>query len=165
MNPRPNTGSPLPGLSRRSVLGVTVAGAAGLLTAACGGGGSSGTTGTSSGDTTTPSAAGSSTGSSSSGGGGSNGLVKTAKVPVGEGVILADQKIVVTQPTAGQFKGFSAICTHMNCTVGSIQGGTIMCPCHGSQYSIKDGSVTGGPAPKPLSKIAVKVVGDEVVKA
>ena len=53
----------------------------------------------------------------------------------------------------------------MDCTVGSIQNGTITCPCHGSTYSIKDGSVLGGPAPTPLSKIAVKVVGDEVVKA
>ena len=86
-------------------------------------------------------------------------------MPVGEGIILNDQQIVVTQPTKGDFKAFSAICTHMNCMVGSISHGTIVCPCHGSQYSIKDGSVLGGPAPKPLPAIAVKVDGTEVVKA
>jgi Rieske Fe-S protein len=160
MNPTPNSSPLTAGLSRRSVLGVTVAGAAGLLTAACGG--SSGGTDTASGsDSKTPSA----DKSSSAAAGDSSSLVATAKVPVGEGVILTDQKIVVTQPTKGEFKGFSAICTHMQCTVGTIKNGTIICPCHGSMYSIKDGSVTGGPAPKPLSPIAVKVDGADVVKA
>jgi Rieske Fe-S protein len=159
MNPRPNTGPTSPDVSRRTVLGVTVAGAAGLLVA-CGGGGS---TGAASGDKSSdpPGAAG----TSSAAPGGSSGLVKTAKVPVGEGVILTGPKIVVTQPTAGSFKAFSAICTHMSCTVASIQNGTITCPCHGSQYSVKDGSVISGPAPKPLPEIAIKVEGGEVVKA
>jgi Rieske Fe-S protein len=162
MNPSPNTSSLPPGLSRRTVLGVTVAGAAGLLTAACGGS-SSAETATGSDPTSSdpkPSSAGSSASS-----GGSGGLVATAKVPVGEGIILTDQKIVVTQPTKGDFKAFSAICTHMACTVASIKDGAITCPCHGSQYSIKDGSVLGGPAPKALSSIAIKVDGTEVVKA
>jgi Rieske Fe-S protein len=161
MNPRPNTNSLPPGLSRRSVLGVTVAGATGLL-AACGG---SSTSTADPGSDTSSSAGGSSPSDSASEDAGGGGLVATAKVPVGEGVILTDQKIVVTQPTEGQFKAFSAICTHMQCVVGSIKNGTIMCPCHGSQYSIKDGSVTGGPAPKPLPPINVKVEGTEVVKA
>jgi len=162
MNPPVNDSSLQPGLSRRTVLGVSVAGAAGLLTAACGGS-SSGSTKTASGSGSTPSAAGSS--ASSGGGGSSAGLVATSKVPVGEGVILAAEKIVVVQPTAGDFKAFSAICTHMGCTVASIQNGTITCPCHGSTYSAKDGSVLGGPSTTALHKIAVKVSGGEVVKA
>jgi Rieske Fe-S protein len=163
MNPSPNTSSLPPGLSRRTVLGVTVAGAAGLLTAACGGSSSGAETATGSDPTSSdpaPSAAGSSASS-----GGSGGLVATAKVPVGEGIILTGEKIVVTQPTKGDFKAFSAICTHMNCTVALVKDGTIICPCHGSEYSIKDGSVLGGPAPRALSSIAIKVDGTEVVKA
>jgi Rieske Fe-S protein len=70
----------------------------------------------------------------------------------------------VTQPTKGEFKGFSAVCTHMGCIVSSISGDTITCPCHGSQYSIKDGSVLGGPAPSPLPGVKVAVKGGEVVK-
>jgi Rieske Fe-S protein len=80
-------------------------------------------------------------------------------------VINADAKVVVTQPTAGEFKAFSSTCTHMGCQVTGISGGHITCPCHGSSYSIADGSVQGGPAPRPLPKVAIKVEGDEVVRA
>jgi Rieske Fe-S protein len=152
MNPRPNTSPLSPELSRRTVLGVTVAGASGLLVA-CGG---SSSPSSASGDTSSDSP----TDSADPGG-----LVAKSKVPVGEGVILTGPKIVVTQPTAGNFKAFTAVCTHMGCTVGSIADGTITCPCHGSQYSIKDGSVKKGPAPKALAEIAIKVDGDEIVKA
>jgi Rieske Fe-S protein len=156
MNPRPNTSPLSPELSRRTVLGVTVAGASGLLVA-CGG---SSSPGSASGDTSSDSPSDSPTDSADPGG-----LVAKSKVPVGEGVILTGPKIVVTQPTAGNFKAFTAVCTHMGCTVGSIADGTITCPCHGSEYSIKDGSVKKGPAPKPLAEIAIKVDGDEIVKA
>ena len=44
-----------------------------------------------------------------------NAIAKTADVPVGSGLIV--DKVVVTQPTAGVFKGFSATCTHAGCTV------------------------------------------------
>jgi len=71
-------------------------------------------------------------------------------VPVGGGKIFADQSVVVTQPTAGTFKAFSSICTHQGCTVNAVAGGTINCPCHGSKFNIADGSVTAGPAKKPL---------------
>jgi Rieske Fe-S protein len=71
-------------------------------------------------------------------------------IPVGGGKIFADQSVVVTQPTAGTFKAFSAICTHQGCTVNAVSAGTINCPCHGSKFNIADGSVTAGPAKKPL---------------
>ena len=48
---------------------------------------------------------------------------------------------MVTQPTEGDFKGFSAVCTHQGCLVANVDGGTINCTCHGSQFSIEDGSV------------------------
>ena len=174
MNPPADDSLLQPGISRRRVLGLTVAGAAGLVTAACGGGGS-----TASGDPTS-SASGSSPGtggSTATSGGGSASLVATSDVPVGGGVFIKNGKIiaspgpqekltaVVTQPTAGNFKAFTTTCTHMNCTVGEIKDGAILCPCHGSTYSIKDGSVTGGPAPKALSAIAIKVDGDNITRA
>jgi Rieske Fe-S protein len=160
MNPRPNTSPLSPELSRRTVLGVTVAGASGFLVA-CGGTSSpSSSSSDPSSDSPSDPPSDSPTASADQGG-----LVEKSKVPVGEGVILTGPKIVVTQPTAGNFKAFTAVCTHMGCTVGSIADGTITCPCHGSQYSIKDGSVKKGPAPKPLAEIAIKVDGDEIVKA
>jgi Rieske Fe-S protein len=89
-----------------------------------------------------------------------NVIAKTADVPVGSGVIV--DKVVVTQPTAGVFKGFSATCTHKGCTVDKIADGTIDCPCHGSKFNL-DGSVANGPAAKPLEAQAVTVQGDSIV--
>jgi nitrite reductase/ring-hydroxylating ferredoxin subunit len=92
-------------------------------------------------------------------------LVKTADVPVGGGVILTEQKIVVTQPTEGEFKAFTAVCTHQGFLVTSVADGVIMCNHHGSQYSAETGEVEGGPAPAALAEVAVRVEGDEVVAA
>ena len=85
-----------------------------------------------------------------------NVIAKTADVAVGSGVIV--DKVVVTQPSAGNFKGFSAICTHAGCTVNKVADGTIDCPCHGSKFNL-DGSVAKGPATAPLKPQAVTVRG------
>jgi Rieske Fe-S protein len=88
--------------------------------------------------------------------------VPTTSVPVGGGVVLADQQVVVTQPTAGTFKAFSAVCTHGGCTVTQVAGGTITCPCHGGTFSATDGSVTGGPPPAPLATVPLTVSGSTI---
>ena len=103
------------------------------------------------------------TASGAGGGQAANVLGSTSEVPVGGGMIFTAKKVVVTQPSAGEFKGFSAVCTHMGCIVSQIVDGSIRCPCHGSQYSIKNGSVVGGPAPSPLPAEAIKVDGDSIV--
>ena len=97
--------------------------------------------------------------------GGSPALTSVADVPVGGGIVLAAQGVVVTQPTAGTFKAFSATCTHQGCTVNQVAGGTINCPCHGSKFAVADGTPTAGPAKKPLPPKAVKVQGDSIVLA
>jgi Rieske Fe-S protein len=89
-----------------------------------------------------------------------NAIAKTADVPVGSAVIVGE--VVLTQPSAGDFKGFSAICTHAGCTVNKVANGTIDCPCHGSKFNL-DGSVANGPATKPLEPAAVTVQGDSIV--
>lgn len=88
-------------------------------------------------------------------------LAATADVPVGGGTVLADQEIVLTQPSEGQFLAFSAVCTHQGCIVGNVDGGTINCECHGSKFGL-DGSVVTGPASTPLSARAVKVIDDQI---
>jgi Rieske Fe-S protein len=92
-------------------------------------------------------------------------LATTSAVPVGGGMILADTKIVITQPRAGSFEAFTAVCTHAGCTVSSVSGGTINCPCHGSKFSVANGSVVAGPAPAPLAPVSIKVQGTSIVKA
>jgi Rieske Fe-S protein len=77
-------------------------------------------------------------------------------------VVLGERGVVVTQPSAGQFKAFSAICTHQGCTVAEVRAGTINCPCHGSRFSAVDGSVVNGPAARPLRPVAVTVAGTDI---
>jgi nitrite reductase/ring-hydroxylating ferredoxin subunit len=84
-------------------------------------------------------------------------------VPVGGGVIMEDANYVITQPSAGKFKAFSKTCTHRGCPLASVKGGTINCDCHGSKFSIKDGSVVNPPAVAPLKEAKVTVSGGRVV--
>jgi Rieske Fe-S protein len=148
---------------RRTVLrGAAVAGLAGVsvpLIAACSSNDTSSTP-TSSAPTSAPSSAPS---SSAPAGGGV--LGPAADVPVGGGAVFKDAKVVVTQPAAGQYKGFSAVCTHMGCIVATVANNTIDCPCHGSKYSVTDGSVVNGPATKPLAPVPVSMKNGNIVSA
>lgn len=106
-------------------------------------------------------------GASGDGGAGGAGGARVAKadVPVGGGAVLAGAKVVVTQPAKGDFKAFTAVCTHQGCLVNKVADGKIQCPCHGSMYSVEDGSVVAGPAPSPLAEKSVTAEGDELVVA
>jgi Rieske Fe-S protein len=92
-------------------------------------------------------------------------LARTTDIPVGGGKILAGQKIVITQPQAGSFDAFTAVCTHLGCIVGTVAGGTINCLCHGSKFSIANGSVVNGPASSPLAPVSIKVQGTSIIQA
>jgi Rieske Fe-S protein len=94
-------------------------------------------------------------------------MVVAAKgdVPEGGGLVVDGEELVITQPTRGQFRGFSAICTHQGCTVSDVSGGTINCPCHGSTFDIDTGEVTGGPATSPLPEMPIIVAGQEILLA
>ncbi|MVO88250.1 Rieske 2Fe-2S domain-containing protein [Streptomyces sp. p1417] len=96
------------------------------------------------------------------GGGAGAVLATTADIPVGGGKIFKDEGVVVTQPTKGSFKAFSHLCTHKQCPVTSVEGGTINCPCHGSRFDIGDGSVKQDPAPRPLPAKKITVEGDSI---
>ena len=89
--------------------------------------------------------------------------VPISAVPVGGGVILADEQVVITQPQEGVFQAFSAVCTHQGCVVSEVSDGTINCPCHGSRYSIVDGSVVQRPAQKSLHSYPLSLTGDTII--
>jgi nitrite reductase/ring-hydroxylating ferredoxin subunit len=158
-----------PLISRRRALTGAVAGGLTLpVLAACGGGGDS--TGSAQDPTATTSSGGDQPNDKSQGSA-PDALVATADVAVGGGVILGSRNVVVTQPEKGTFEGFSATCTHEGCILATVASGTINCGCHGSQFSISDGSNVAGPNGSPagsvaaLPKVGVKVKGAEVIPA
>lgn len=146
-----------PGLSRRLALrGVAVAGVGIPFLAACGSDAGP------SGSTATPEAtAGSDTSMSGEPPAGGGGFATAADIPEGGGAIFADEGVVVTQPAAGEFRGFTNICTHQGCPVSDVTD-TINCTCHGSRFSIQDGSPQGGPATSALTAVALTVNGDSI---
>ncbi|MDH6432687.1 Rieske Fe-S protein [Streptomyces sp. SAI-144] len=104
----------------------------------------------------------SSSSSSSDTAAGGSVLAKTSDIPEGGGKIFKDSGVVVTQPTAGEFKAFSSKCTHQGCAVTGITNGVITCPCHKSEFSVTDGSVKKGPATQPLPEEKITVSGDSI---
>ncbi|MFE6787500.1 Rieske (2Fe-2S) protein [Streptomyces sp. NPDC057680] len=161
-------------LTSRATSRRTVLVAAAALTAGCGSddGGDGGTTtgapatpGDSASPTPSPGTSAPATPSASAGAPSGRALAKTADIPVGGGTVFTAEKVVVTQPTAGEFKAFSAVCTHQGCLVNKVADGTIDCPCHGSKFRITDAAVVAGPAPRPLPAEQITVSGDSITLA
>jgi Rieske Fe-S protein len=150
-------------ITRRRALSGSAAIAAGVpVLAACG---SDATTAV---DPSTSSSPAEETPSPSEDGGGSAGgeaLATTADVPVGGCFVVSGAKVVVTQPTEGDFKAFSAVCTHQGCLVETSPDGEIPCPCHGSRFSLDDGSALSGPATGSLAPVEITVDGDSITRA
>ena len=62
----------------------------------------------------------------------------------------------------GQMHAFTAVCTHLNCTVRyESDTGTLYCPCHNGRFDLS-GNVISGPPPKPLEAYDVTVSGGEI---
>lgn len=145
-------------INRRRALSGSAAVAVGVpLLAACGGGSDT--------SATDSSTSGDSGGSSDAGAASGTALASTSDVPVGGCFVVSASKVVVTQATAGDFKAFSAICTHQGCPVESSTEGDIPCPCHSSKFSLEDGSVLSGPAGAPLPSVEITVDGDSITVA
>ena len=89
-------------------------------------------------------------------------LATVAQIPEGGGVVLADQKLVVTREKGDKVHCFSAVCTHQGCLVNQVAGGKITCPCHGSAFDATTGAVVAGPAPSPLPAVPVTVVNGTI---
>jgi Rieske Fe-S protein len=142
-------------LDRRHALGLAAAVAATPVLAACGSDSGGGASAGSSGSSASPGTRGSSSGAG-------NALVSTADVPVGGGIAIPEQQVIVTQPTEGEFKAFSDICTHQSCPISQVSDGSMNCTCHFSKFSIEDGSVLEGPAEEPLPEKQITVSGDSI---
>ncbi|MFD9379269.1 Rieske (2Fe-2S) protein [Streptomyces sp. NPDC059999] len=90
-------------------------------------------------------------------------LGSASEVPVGGATLFRERKLVVSCPAEGQYKAFSAQCTHAGCVLDKIVEGEGNCPCHGSRFDVATGKVLRGPASAPLPSVPVKVEGGRLV--
>jgi Rieske Fe-S protein len=147
--------------SRRTILttGAAVAGAAAGTVALSACGASTSTSGS------TPQSGSAPAGSSGSPSAAGQPLVALSDIPVGQAKSATTPDgaaIVVARPTDTTAAAFSAICTHMGCTV-TPTGTELYCPCHGSVFNAVTGAVKKGPAGSPLPPVSVKVDNGQVV--
>ena len=65
----------------------------------------------------------------------------------------------------GRLFAFDDTCTHMGCSLanGDLEGTTVTCACHGSQFDVTSGAVLRGPAQRPVRSRQVQVDGDALV--
>lgn len=162
-------------VTRRCALGALALGASAPILVACGrddGAAAEGPTGaapdtTSNGGASDPTTEAGDTGQADTGQpGGGEPLVAVSEVPVGAGVILAERQLIVTQPEAGEFRAFSAVCPHAQVILSEVTSDDIYCGNgHGSRFAIDDGAIINGPATSPLTAIEVAVEGDQVVRS
>jgi nitrite reductase/ring-hydroxylating ferredoxin subunit len=95
-------------------------------------------------------------------------LAATSEIPVGGGKVFDEEKIVVVQPTEGDFKAYSAVCPHQSCIFTEVNDNAIRCGgCHQSEFSSLDGVNTVGPNGgeanlRPLGEVAITVSGDSI---
>ena len=160
---------PLPISRRRALSGATTVGIGLPLLAACGDDGGTPTATDSGSPSPAPTSAPAptspgptSSSATSSAPPATAGVVSTADVPVGGGVVLADDGVVVTQPAEGEIHVFDVVCTHQGCPVGQVTD-VIVCPCHGSEFDLTSGDPLSGPATAPLAAVGFSVEGDQVV--
>jgi thiosulfate dehydrogenase [quinone] large subunit len=85
-------------------------------------------------------------------------VLSASAIPLGGAAFFTDPvdqaPAYAVQPTKGSYRAFSAICTHAGCTVQFDEASeSFVCPCHGSVFSARAGTVIGGPAPSALLPI------------
>jgi nitrite reductase/ring-hydroxylating ferredoxin subunit len=80
-------------------------------------------------------------------------------VPPGAAALVGDAAVFNVD---GNFCATQATCTHRGgaLTQGKLDGSTITCPLHGSQFNVCSGAVLRGPATDPLMTFSVVVEGD-----
>jgi Rieske Fe-S protein len=87
-------------------------------------------------------------------------VTRLEQVPVGGGLVLAAEQVVLTRPDDATLLAFDTLCPHAGCRVKAVAAGMISCFCHGSRFRIADGSVAGGPSPSGLTPRTVTVDPD-----
>ena len=76
-----------------------------------------------------------------------------------------DGRKVAVANVGGHFYAFDDTCTHQGCSLasGELEGTTVTCPCHGSQFDVRSGEVLEGPAEDPVTSWVVEADGPDLV--
>jgi Rieske Fe-S protein len=91
------------------------------------------------------------------------GKVSDLKANSGKIVRFGSRPVLLVRLNETDWRAFSAVCTHLNCTVQYQEAGRqIWCACHNGLYDL-NGRVISGPPPRPLEEYTVHVRGEEVV--
>ncbi len=98
-------------------------------------------------------------------GGGGKVLAKTGDIPEGGGKVFADQGVVVTQPASGEFKAFSAMCTHQGCAVKRYQRRGDQPPLPRQQVRRRGRERQGRSRHDPLAPASITVEGESIMLA
>ncbi len=90
-------------------------------------------------------------------------LVKDLKPDQGKVFRFGNEPAILIDTPDGKLRAFSAVCTHLQCTVQYRQDmGKIFCACHGGVYDL-NGRNIGGPPPRPLQEYKVAIKGDDII--
>jgi Rieske Fe-S protein len=87
-----------------------------------------------------------------------------AEIPKDSGMIVrfGNKPVILIRSANDQFRAFSAVCTHLDCTVQYKSDiGMIWCACHNGKYDLSGRNVSG-PPPRPLEEYRVIVKGQEI---
>jgi Rieske Fe-S protein len=70
---------------------------------------------------------------------------------------------LLVRTPAGELRAFSAVCTHLNCTVQYRPDlGHIWCACHNGHFDLSGRNIAG-PPPRPLDALIVNARGKQIV--
>lgn len=83
----------------------------------------------------------------------------------GQIIKFGRKPVVLIRTEAGDFRAFSATCTHLDCIVQYRRDTRqIWCACHNGIYDLRGQNVSG-PPPKPLAEFTVNIINDEIIVA
>ena len=92
-------------------------------------------------------------------------MARVSQVASGTGtVVSAEGRAIAVFNVGGTFYALANECTHMGGPLGKgrLDGTTVTCPWHGSQFDVTSGEVKKGPARRPVATYPVRVEGDDV---
>jgi nitrite reductase/ring-hydroxylating ferredoxin subunit len=95
-------------------------------------------------------------------------VTQVSRVAAGTGAVVdAEGTAIAVFNIGGTFYAIANACTHVGGPLGKgqVEGTTVTCPWHGSQFNVTSGQVLRGPARRPVATYPVRVQGDDVVVA